>query len=55
MRHDNNDYRFRKNIFGDITEVYDIIGNYLGGYSYDTYGKTTLSNPTISHLKNISF
>lgn len=33
-------YYFNKNIFGDITEIYDSSGNLVNKYVYDAYGTT---------------
>jgi len=36
------DYYFRKNILGDIVAIYDMNGNWVGGYTYDAWGNTTI-------------
>ena len=30
---------YRRNIQGDIIGIYDSLGNEVGGYAYDAYGK----------------
>ena len=32
-------YIYRRNIQGDIIGIYDSLGNEVGGYAYDSYGK----------------
>ena len=32
-------YIYRRNIQGDIIGIYDSLGNEVGGYAYDAYGK----------------
>ena len=40
------DYYFRKNIQGDITEIYTSTGARVAGYSYDAWGKCTVTSDT---------
>ena len=35
-------YLYRKNVFGDITEIYDANGETVGKYSYTVYGECTV-------------
>ena len=35
-------YLFRKNIFGDVTEIYDTNGALIGKYSYTAYGECSI-------------
>ncbi|MBQ9103644.1 MAG: hypothetical protein IJY57_00975 [Clostridia bacterium] len=37
-----NEYIFRKNIFGDVTHIYDTTGNLVGQYEYTAYGECTI-------------
>lgn len=32
-------YIYRRNLQGDIIGIYDSLGNEVGGYAYDAYGK----------------
>ena len=48
MNYDGTDYYFRKNIFGDIIEVYSSIGYLVASFSYDAYGKVLTESGTMA-------
>ena len=41
MVYDGDSYYFGKNIFGDVTTIYDCYGNWEAGYEYDLWGNIT--------------
>ena len=41
MVYDGESYYFGKNIFGDVTTIYDCYGNWEAGYEYDLWGNIT--------------
>ena len=41
-----NTYYFRRNILGDVIEIYDINGNLKVKYNYDAYGNCTIASET---------
>ena len=42
IKYDRSKFLFRKNAFGDVTEVYNVRGELVAKYSYSAYGKCTI-------------
>ena len=42
IKYDRSKFLFRKNAFGDVTEVYNVRGELVAKYSYNAYGKCTI-------------
>lgn len=49
-----NTYYFRKNIFGDVTHVYDEAGNMVASYNYDAWGNCTVNNITSGNVGTLN-
>ncbi len=45
FKYNGNLYYYKKNIFGDITHIYNSSGNLVATYKYDAYGNTIVCNP----------
>ena len=47
-------YLFRKNVFGDVTHIYDIAGTLHARYIYDAWGNHTVVNDTETEIGTIN-
>ena len=47
-------YLFRKNVFGDVTHIYDIAGTLHAHYVYDAWGNHTVVNDTETEIGDIN-
>jgi RHS repeat-associated protein len=54
MRSAGVDYYFRKNIFGDIIEIYNAAGTFRGRYEYDAWGNHRVIHSTLGDITDIN-
>ena len=52
--HDEKEYYYHKNIFGDVIAIYDVNGNLQCTYEYDAWGNHTVTNATDDNIGNIN-
>ena len=54
IKYDGTVYLFRKNVFGDVTHIYDMNGVLLAHYVYDAWGDHTVVNETEDKIGDIN-
>ena len=57
IKYDRSKFLFRKNAFGDVTEVYNVRGELVAKYSYSAYGKCTIeyNKDNAAHINPIRY
>ena len=54
-----NSYYFRRNLLGDVTDIYNAAGTRVAGYYYDAYGNCTVASDTtnysVAHANSIRY
>lgn len=57
IKYDRSKFLFRKNVFGDVTEVYNVSGELVAKYSYSAFGECTIeyNKDNAAHINPIRY